>query len=425
MKKVYRFNLIPGVEFVEDDGFYFAMADDPVWPKSHITKVVIEGLIAYERANNELKTKLKNSEFTISVLNDRIEFTKKCAENEIEHRNKLLDEKDKEIEYIRGNLHEKTMESEAYKEAIKTLKEENSNLNKQIIQSPISKSPVPLSSAEDCSDFYICAPDHITYGPIAGGFGIGLYVGDTLILLKGDKANEAVYEHNAMIDKINTLEATLKKKDEMIEELGGIVEFANALCDGYGTLTDTLMDSVTEKNSEIKVLSDQVTRLMDQLKEVMGENSGCKSCSNGPEPCCNICDNTDCEHRVETEVESETNIGKLMYDMFISALDVWLKGTPGCDDIKPCRLTPEMVAEYERQVKTEAKSKTNFDKVIADMHSKLSPERLAEIIKTSECDGVSCKECLFNSIAEPGYLPICDIPRKALVEWLSENIKED
>lgn len=251
MKKSYRFNFIPGVEFIEENGFYYTASDYPVWPKSHLTKVVIEGLAQYERVNDELETKLKNSKFTISVLNDRISSLEAT-----------LKQKDKEIE----------------------------ELTNEIANNPITKSPVPLSSASDCSDLYICIPDRITYGPIAGGFGMGLYVGDTLILVKGDKANEAIYERSSMTDRIN-------KK---------------------------LTDIINEKNSEIKVLSDQVTRLMDQLKEVMEGNSGCKSCLNGPEPRCDICGNTDCEHRAETEEKSETNLDKVLHDMFISALYTWL-----------------------------------------------------------------------------------------------------
>lgn len=302
MKKVYRFNLIPGVEFIENDGFYYAAYDSP--DRSDLNKVIIDGLLEYERENGELKTKLKNSKFTISVLNDQIEHIKKCAENEIDHRNKLLEENDKSIEYLRSKLHEEILKSEAYKETIKTLKKENTNLIDQIAKSPISKSPVPLSSASDCYDLYICTPDHIIYGHIAGEFGVGLYVGDTLILLKGDKASEVVRERSSMTDRISTLETTLKKKS---------------------ALADTLMSSIEVKNSEIKVLSDQVTRLMDQLKEATKENSGCKSCMNGPEPCCDICGNTDCEHRIETKGKSETNPSKALRNLVISALDIWLK----------------------------------------------------------------------------------------------------
>lgn len=272
MKKVYKFNLIPGVEFVEKDGFYYAASDDPVWPKSHLTKVIIEGLAQYEKniatlynrlrfVKRQLTTleksiiekdkEIKTHKNTNSYLNNRIEYIKKSAENEIGHRNKLLDEKDKDIEYLR---------------------EKNSNLDKVL--------------------------------------------------------------HDTLISAINI---------------------------------------INEKNSEIKVLSDQVTRLMDQLKEATEENPGCKECINGPEPCCDICGNTDCEHRVEKE----------------------------------------------------AKPETNFDKIMRDMHSKLTPARLAEIIKTSECDGVSCEDCLFNSIAEPGYLSICDMPLGMLTKWLEENTKED
>lgn len=161
------------------------------------------------------------------------------------------------------------------------------------------------------------------------------------------KLREETLKSEAYIDRINTLETTLKKKDETIKKLRDTAEFANHICDGYGALTDTLTTSIEVKNSEIKVLSDQVTRLMDQLNEVMEGNSGCKSCLNGPEPCCDICGNTDCEHRTEKE----------------------------------------------------AKPETNFDKIMVDMHSKLTPARLAGIIKTSECEGVSW--------------------------WLEENTKED
>lgn len=290
MKKSYRFNFIPGVEFVEDDGFYYVVYDSS--DRSDLNKVILEGIIQYDHT--------------------------------IVERNALIKEKDKEIEYLRGKLREEIMKSEAYKESIKTLKEENANLIDQIAKSPISKSTVPLSSASDCYDLYICDPDHIIYGHIAGEFGVGLYVGDTLILLKGAKASEVVRERSSMTDRINTLETTLTKKDETIKKLRNTAEFANNICDGYGALTDTLMSRIEEKNSEIKVLSDQVTRLMDQLNEVMEGNSGCKSCLNGPEPCCDICGNTDCEHRAETEGKSETNLDKVLHDMFISALDAWL-----------------------------------------------------------------------------------------------------
>ena len=128
-------------------------------------------------------------------------------------------------------------------------------------------------------------------------------------------------EYERVIDELKT---KLKKKDETIEKLRNTAEFANRICDGYGALTDTLMSRIEEKNSEIKVLSDQVTRFMDQLKEVTEGNSGCKSCLNGPEPCCDICGNTDCEHRAETEGKSETNLDKVLHGMFISALDTWL-----------------------------------------------------------------------------------------------------
>lgn len=291
MKKVYTFNLVPGVEFVEDDGFYYVAYDSP--DRSDLNKVILEGIIQYDHA--------------------------------IVERNALIKEKDKEIEYLRGKLHEEIMKYEAYKDYIETLEKVNAKLIDQIAKSPIAKGPVPLSSASDCSDLYICTPDHITYGYIAGEFGVGLYIGDTLILLKGDKASEVVRERSSMTDRINTLETTLKKKDETIKKLRNTAEFANNICDGYGALTDTLMSRIEEKNSEIKVLSDQVTRLMDQLNEVMEGNSGCKSCLNGPESCCDICGNTDCEHRAETEGKSEANLDKVLHGMFISALDAWLK----------------------------------------------------------------------------------------------------
>lgn len=375
MKKVYKFNLIPGVEFVEKDGFCYAASDDPIWPKSHLTKVIIDGLLKYEENNRTLYRELTFAKKTIgdrdktikekdkeirthknanSHLNNQIEYIKKCAENEIDHRNKLIDEKDKEIEYLRCKLREEILKSEAYKEANKTLKEENSNLINLIAQSPVAKGPIPLSSAEDCSDFYICTPDHITYGYIAGEFGIGLYVDDTLILLKGDKASEVVRERSSMTDRINTLETTLKKKDETIKKLRNTTEFANGICDGYGALTDALMTSIEAKNSEIKVLSDQVTRLMDQLKEVMGDDT-----------------------------------------------------------------------EFEQRVGTETKPKTNFDKVMHDMYQKLSPARLASMIKSYDCEGVSCDDCLFSKTIGYGDFALCDMSTEALTEWLSEDIKED
>lgn len=237
MEKTYRFNLIPGVEFIEKDGFCFAMADDK--DCMNIAKVTIEGLKQYEnniqRKNEQLveyKKKLKNAKCECSYLNGQVEYIKKCADNEIDHRNKLLDGKDEEIKRLFKKLREET---ETHKEYIKTF-----------------------------------------------------------------------------TDKINALEATLKKKDETIEKLRNTAEFANNICDGYGALTSTLMSSIEEKNSEIKVLSDQVTRLMDQLKEVMGENAG-------------------------------------------------------CSDIKPCRLTPEMIAEYERRTETEGKPETNSSKALRNL----------------------------------------------------------
>ena len=74
---------------------------------------------------------------------------------------------------------------------------------------------------------------------------------------------------------------------------------------------------------------------------------------------------------------------------------------------------------------TLVKPKTNFDKVMRDMYQKLSPARLAAMIKSYDCEGVRCDDCLFSKTLGYGDFVLCDMSIEALTEWLNENIKED
>lgn len=169
MKKVYRFNLIHGIEFVEDDGFYYAASSEFDWgdiAKDGIAKATIEGLMRYddeikhkdeeieelEKTNDELTKKLENAERNCSYLNKHIEYIRRCGGKEINHRNNIIEEKDKEIERLRSKLHEEALKTEAYKRHIETLDKENT-------KSPITKRYTPFNSAPNCSDLYVCTPD--------------------------------------------------------------------------------------------------------------------------------------------------------------------------------------------------------------------------------------------------------------------------